>query len=141
MTMTGLTYHENQELHSYVLENCLHSTAERFILFILVNHLVFVNHLACFFRSCSSATIVGMGKAGKVLKQILEMYSISQYSLAAALKIERTNVYRWVHEQRDPAADTVVNIVEALSRLNPKAAQEFVKLYIGNIAQGDQDED
>nr|WP_088894567.1 helix-turn-helix transcriptional regulator [Leptolyngbya ohadii] len=80
-----------------------------------------------------------MGKAGRVLKQILEMYDITQYSLAAALKTERTNVYRWVHEQRDPTADKVVDIVAALRKLNPEAAREFVELYLGDVAQGNQD--
>ncbi|HAZ47499.1 MAG TPA: XRE family transcriptional regulator, partial [Cyanobacteria bacterium UBA11371] len=43
-----------------------------------------------------------MGRAGKALKQVLETYDISQYSIAVALGIERTSVYRWVHELRDP---------------------------------------
>jgi plasmid maintenance system antidote protein VapI len=81
----------------------------------------------------------GMGRAGRVLKQILEKYDISQYSLATALNIERTNVYRWVHEQRDPTSETVVEIVTVLRQLNPEAAQEFVKLYLGSIAQGETD--
>lgn len=69
----------------------------------------------------------------------MEKYEISQYSLAAALNIERTNVYRWVHEQRDPTSETVVEIVTVLRQLNPEAAQEFVKLYLGNIAEGKAD--
>jgi plasmid maintenance system antidote protein VapI len=82
-----------------------------------------------------------MGKAGQTLKRILERYDITQYSLATALGVERTNVYRWVHEQRDPTANTVVDIVEALRKLNPEAAQEFVKLYLGDVAQGNQDQE
>lgn len=77
-----------------------------------------------------------MGKAGRVLKQVLETYDISQYSLAATLGIERTNVYRWVHEIRDPTAETLVDIVRALRKLNPTAAEAFVKEYLGNVAQG-----
>lgn len=80
-----------------------------------------------------------MGKAGRVLKRILEKYDITQYSLAAALGVERTNVYRWVHEQRDPTSETVVDIVKALHKLNPGAAEEFVQQYLGNIARGDED--
>ena len=77
-----------------------------------------------------------MGKAGRVLKQVLETYDISQYSLAATLGIERTNVYRWVHEIRDPTAETLVDIVKALRTIQPDAAQAFVQYYLGNIAQG-----
>ncbi|WP_448596901.1 helix-turn-helix domain-containing protein [Thermoleptolyngbya sp.] len=80
-----------------------------------------------------------MGKAGHVLKQILEKYDITQYSLAAALGVERTNVYRWVHEQRDPTSETVVDIVKALRSLNPQAAEEFVQQYLGDVAQGKED--
>jgi len=80
-----------------------------------------------------------MGKAGHVLKRILEKYDITQYSLAAALGVERTNVYRWVHEQRDPTSETVVDIVKALRSLNPHAAEEFVQQYLGDIAQGKED--
>jgi len=35
-----------------------------------------------------------MGKAGQVLRQVLEEDEVSQYSLAAALDIERNSVYR-----------------------------------------------
>lgn len=80
-----------------------------------------------------------MGKAGRVLKQILEMYDISQYSLAATLGVERTNVYRWVHEQRDPTSETVVDIVKALRSINPEAAEKFVQQYLGDIIQRKDD--
>jgi transcriptional regulator with XRE-family HTH domain len=88
-----------------------------------------------------------MGKAGQALKQILEKYGISQNSLAVALGVERGSVYRWVHEIRDPNAETVVEIVKALRAINPSAAEEFVQLYIGDVASGkidpnpDQDSD
>jgi transcriptional regulator with XRE-family HTH domain len=77
-----------------------------------------------------------MGKAGKALKQILEKYDISQNSLAVALGVERGSVYRWVHEVRDPNAETVVEIVKALRGLNPDAAEEFVTVYLGDVASG-----
>lgn len=51
--------------------------------------------------------------------------------MAQKLGIERTNVYRWVHETRDSTAESVVDIVEALKELNPAAAKEFVQLYLG----------
>jgi plasmid maintenance system antidote protein VapI len=73
-----------------------------------------------------------MGKAGQALKQVLEEYDISQYSLSVAMDVERNNVYRWVNEKRDPTAETVVEMVRALKSMNPGAAKAFVNLYIGN---------
>ena len=73
-----------------------------------------------------------MGKAGAALKQVLETYNISQYSLAAVLDVERNNVYRWVNEKRDPSAETVVQIIRALKSVNPEAAKAFVDLYVGD---------
>jgi len=74
-----------------------------------------------------------MGKAGKVLKQVLETHDLTQYGLAKAMGVERTTVYRWVKGDRDPSADTVVEIVEALKSLNAQAAEDFVKLYLGDV--------
>jgi plasmid maintenance system antidote protein VapI len=72
-----------------------------------------------------------MGKAGQALKQVLEKYGISQYSLSVAMDVERNNVYRWGNEKRDPTAETVVEIVRALKKLNPKASTAFVQHYLG----------
>lgn len=74
-----------------------------------------------------------MGKAGKALKEVLETYNISQNRLAETLGIGRSNVYRWLNEIRDPTAETVVDIVKALKRIEPAAAEAFVRLYIGDI--------
>ncbi|MDY6939282.1 MAG: helix-turn-helix transcriptional regulator [Cyanobacteriota bacterium] len=74
-----------------------------------------------------------MGKAGQALKQALERHGVSQYALAVQLSIERTNIYRWVHEIRDPTAERVYQIVLALKHLNPAAAKEFVRLYLGEV--------
>ncbi len=76
-----------------------------------------------------------MGKAGQALKQVLEKYEVSQYGLAKELGVERTNVYRWVHETRDPTAETLREIVKALKKLNAQAAEEFVQLYLGDILE------
>lgn len=72
-----------------------------------------------------------MGKAGQVLKQVLEEYEVSQYSLAMALNIERNSVYRWVNEKSDPTAETILEIVRALKTLKPEAAKAFVYSYLG----------
>lgn len=71
-----------------------------------------------------------IGKAGQALKQVLETYSISQYSLSVEMNVERSNIYRWVNEKRDPTAETVIEIVRALKTLNPEAAKAFAKLYL-----------
>ncbi len=55
-----------------------------------------------------------------------------QFALAAAMDVERNNVYRWVNEKRDPTAETVVEIVRALKTLNPEAAKAFADFYLGN---------
>ncbi|MGB3507946.1 MAG: helix-turn-helix transcriptional regulator [Microcoleaceae cyanobacterium] len=76
-----------------------------------------------------------MGKADKALKQTLESYKISQNKLATTLNMKRPVVNRWFHSQVDPTAETVIEIVKALEKINPKASQEFVKLYLGEWIQ------
>lgn len=76
-----------------------------------------------------------MGKAGQVLRQVLEEYEVSQYSLAAALNIERNSVYRWVNEKSDPSAEAVLEIVRALKEVKPEAAKAFVERYLGEEVQ------
>jgi transcriptional regulator with XRE-family HTH domain len=76
-----------------------------------------------------------MGKAGKALRQVLEIYGISQNKLAVALGIERGSVYRWVHEIRDPTAETVREIVKTLQGIEPPAAEKFIELYLGDLIE------
>jgi transcriptional regulator with XRE-family HTH domain len=78
-----------------------------------------------------------MGKAGKALRQTLETYGISQNKLAVALGVDRSMIFKWYHEQRDPTAETVVQIAEALRGLNPEAAAEFIRLYVGDFLQNE----
>lgn len=73
-----------------------------------------------------------MGKAGKALKQVLETYGISQNKLASSLGVDRSVVFRWFHELVDPAAETVADIAAVLQSLDPSAAGEFARLYLGN---------
>lgn len=77
-----------------------------------------------------------MGKAGKVLGQVLTSYSISQGKLAEQLGIARSNVHRWVAEIRDPNSETVQGIIAALKVINPDAANEFIDLYASDLAMG-----
>ncbi|MFB8790113.1 MAG: helix-turn-helix transcriptional regulator [Potamolinea sp.] len=76
-----------------------------------------------------------MGKAGKALKQVLEIYGITQNQLAVAMGIRRSNVSRWVSEIRDPVAETMLEIRDGLGKINPEAAQEFIRLYLGESAK------
>jgi transcriptional regulator with XRE-family HTH domain len=78
-----------------------------------------------------------MGKAGQALKQVLESYGISQNRLAVTMAIQRSNVNRWVNEMADPAADAVLEIRDALEKIEPDAAEEFIRLYLGKSKQDD----
>jgi transcriptional regulator with XRE-family HTH domain len=70
-----------------------------------------------------------MGKAGKALKRVLEIYGITQNRLAVAMGVNRSSVFGWVNEIADPPGDTVVKIRKALQELEPAAAEEFVRLF------------
>jgi transcriptional regulator with XRE-family HTH domain len=80
-----------------------------------------------------------MGRASQALKQVLENHSISQNQLAVALGVQRGSVFRWFHDARDPTAETVVEIVKALKKINPAAAEEFVKLYLVDVLAEDEE--
>ena len=84
------------------------------------------------FKQVASRQIWGMGKAGKALKQILEAYGIPQNRLAVTMKIDRSNISRWVSEERDPTGDAIADIKDALEKLDPSAAEEFVKMYLSD---------
>jgi transcriptional regulator with XRE-family HTH domain len=76
-----------------------------------------------------------MGRAGKALREVLTQYDISQNSLAVKMGLPRSAIYKWYHEERDPTAETVVDIVEALKELNVEAAEAFVWLYLSKILE------
>jgi transcriptional regulator with XRE-family HTH domain len=78
-----------------------------------------------------------MGRAGKALKQVLETYEINQNQLAAAMGLGRSSINRWVNENRDPAAEAVLEIVEGLEKINESAARDFLNLYLGRFSQDD----
>lgn len=78
-----------------------------------------------------------MGKAGQALRQVLDSYGISQNQLAGIMGVDRASVNRWVHEQRDPAAQVVVQIKQALQKINPEAATAFVELFLGDSSDAE----
>jgi hypothetical protein len=49
----------------------------------------------------------------------------------------RGNVHRWVNEMADPSADAVLEIRDGLEKLNPDAAEEFIRLYLKRANEGD----
>ena len=71
-----------------------------------------------------------MGKAGKVLKRVLETYSISQNKLAVAMGIGRSSINRWVNENRDPGGDVILEIRNGLQKIDSAAAEDFIRLYL-----------
>jgi hypothetical protein len=48
--------------------------------------------------------------------------------------ISRANVGRWYHGI-DSSAENIAQITQALKMLNPPAAKEFVRLYLGTIVE------
>ncbi|HAX75607.1 MAG TPA: XRE family transcriptional regulator [Cyanobacteria bacterium UBA11372] len=79
-----------------------------------------------------------MGKAGTVLKQVLETYGISQNKLATAMGIGRSSINRWVNENRDPSGDAILEIRKGLQKIDPAAAEEFIRLYLDDAAMDDE---
>ena len=75
-----------------------------------------------------------MGRAGKALRQVLKTYGISQNRLAVTMKINRATVNQWFNETRDPLAESIPDIVDALETLNSEAAKDFLALYLGRSA-------
>ncbi|NEQ78647.1 MAG: helix-turn-helix transcriptional regulator, partial [Okeania sp. SIO2C9] len=71
-----------------------------------------------------------MRKAGKALRQVLKTYGISQNKLAVTMGIGRSTVHYWFNKIQDPSADTVLEIRKALRKINPAAAQDFIRLYL-----------
>jgi transcriptional regulator with XRE-family HTH domain len=79
-----------------------------------------------------------MGRAGKALKKVLENYGITQNRLAVVMGITRSSVHRWVYEIGDPVADAVIEIRDALQKINPEAAEEFIRLYLGESGEDEE---
>lgn len=76
-----------------------------------------------------------MGQAGKALQAALSAYGISQSDLAQVLGVERPIVFRWFHGKTDPTGDTITAIVQALYEIQPDAAREFTRAFLGEAAR------
>lgn len=79
-----------------------------------------------------------MGRAGKALKHVLGTHNISQNYLAVTMGIRRSNVSRWVSEARDPVAETVLEIRDGLRKINLAAAEDFIRLYLGDALEDEE---
>jgi transcriptional regulator with XRE-family HTH domain len=73
-----------------------------------------------------------MAQAGRALRQTLEAYGISQNRLAVALRTSRSTVSQWFNETRDPSAESVLDIRDALRTIDPNAAEKFIDLYLNS---------
>lgn len=73
-----------------------------------------------------------MARAGKALRQVLETYEITQNRLAVAMGVGRSNIHRWINEIRDPSAESVLDIRDALRTIDPNAAEKFIDLYLNS---------
>lgn len=73
-----------------------------------------------------------------MLKQVLETYGISQNKLATAMGIGRSSINRWVNENRDPSGDAILEIRKGLQKIDPAAAEEFIRLYLDDAAMDDE---
>jgi predicted transcriptional regulator len=80
-----------------------------------------------------------MGKAGKALRQVLETYGISQNRLTTTMNVGRSTVHYWFNETQDPSAEAVIEIITALKKINQAAAKDFVRGYLGQAAEADED--
>lgn len=76
-----------------------------------------------------------MGKAGRVFRDVLNTYGISQNKLAHAMGVRSSVVYRWFNELIDPTGDSLVKMVVALKSIDIDAAREFVQRYLGEILE------
>ena len=45
--------------------------------------------------------------------------------------ISRSNIHRWIYEVSDPVGDNILDIRDALQKINPAAAKAFLRLYLG----------
>jgi len=75
-----------------------------------------------------------MGKAGQALKQVLESYDISPSKLAKELGVEQHIIFDWYHENIDPTAETVTEIIKVLNNINKSATNDFIQAYLGDLA-------
>lgn len=55
---------------------------------------------------------------------------LQRWELGGSFGGKLANLHRWVNEIRDPGAEMVIQLRDALHEIDP-AAEDFVKLYLG----------
>ncbi len=80
-----------------------------------------------------------MGKAGKALRKVLETYGISQNKLAVVMGTGRSTIHYWFNEIRDPSAEAVLEIRNALRSIDSAAAEEFTRLYWDDLVEDEEE--
>ena len=55
---------------------------------------------------------------------------VSYFGPTVVMNIAPANVSRWVNEVRDPTGDVIVEIKNALEKIDPAAAADFVISYL-----------
>jgi hypothetical protein len=71
-----------------------------------------------------------MGKASDGLKHVLDCYGISRNQLAIAMGVNRSTVSHWYAGSRDPMAESIPQVVDALESLHPGAGGAFLETYL-----------
>ncbi|MBI4784167.1 MAG: helix-turn-helix transcriptional regulator [Oscillatoriophycideae cyanobacterium NC_groundwater_1537_Pr4_S-0.65um_50_18] len=47
--------------------------------------------------------------------------------------VGRSTVHYWFNNTQDPTAESVLQIIEALQKIDKAAAKDFVRLYLGDV--------
>ncbi|MBI4781130.1 MAG: helix-turn-helix transcriptional regulator [Oscillatoriophycideae cyanobacterium NC_groundwater_1537_Pr4_S-0.65um_50_18] len=76
-----------------------------------------------------------MAKAGAALKQVLEAYGISQNKLATIMRISHSNVHRWINGAADPLGDSILEIRNALEKIEMGAGEAFIRFYLETLPE------
>jgi transcriptional regulator with XRE-family HTH domain len=75
-----------------------------------------------------------MGKTGNALQNTLNAYRIGYSQLAEKLQVDPSTVFGWCHGITDPTGETIAAIAQALHNINPDAARDFVRSFLGDVA-------
>ena len=65
-------------------------------------------------------------------------FELGECLFGVPMEVGRSNVHRWVYEVADPVGDAILEIRKGLRKINPAAAEEFIRLYLD---ESDEDEE
>jgi transcriptional regulator with XRE-family HTH domain len=75
-----------------------------------------------------------MKRVSQALQAVLAAYGIKQSQIAGQLDIDCPTVFRWYHGQTDPSGETIAAITNALREIEPRAAGDFVRAFLGEVS-------